>query len=295
METGKSSVRSFHLAGIVPVAAPPLEFNFPWHDSLMPIANDYLAVERAVVECAVAGCETIWIVCHKNMQPLIRHRIGEKIDDPVCIKKMMFQEERRRPIQIYYVPIHPKDQVRRDCLGWSVLYGAYVAHAISRKISKWVVPDRYYASFPYGILDHKIVREHRHKISNKNRFFFSHNDRTVLDGDHLSFTFSGDDFIKVRRAFRTATRSCYFKSMEEGLPPDERVLGKEFSLDKMFKSVIIDDNDVIVELPWFYNIDTWEGFCEYAGSKYSREVQRPDYLKYREWNPIGLDREDEEQ
>ena len=83
--------------------------------------------------------------------------------------------------------------------------------------------------------------------------------------------------------------------MEEGLPPDERVLGKEFSLDKMFKSVIIDDNDVIVELPWFYNIDTWEGFCEYAGSKYSREVQRPDYLKYREWNPIGLDREDEEQ
>ena len=41
---------SFHLAGIVPVAGQKLDFNFPWHDSCVAIAPDYLAVERAVVE-----------------------------------------------------------------------------------------------------------------------------------------------------------------------------------------------------------------------------------------------------
>ena len=62
---------SFHLAGIIPIAGQDLDFNMPWHDCLMPIAQNYLAVERAVVECAYAGCETIWVVCHDDMQPLI--------------------------------------------------------------------------------------------------------------------------------------------------------------------------------------------------------------------------------
>jgi len=37
--------KHFHLAGIVPVAGQPLEFNFPWHDCCMPIAPDFLAIE----------------------------------------------------------------------------------------------------------------------------------------------------------------------------------------------------------------------------------------------------------
>jgi len=43
-----------NLAGIVPVAGQPLDFNFPWHDSLMPIGHNYLAVEKAVFDCVVA-------------------------------------------------------------------------------------------------------------------------------------------------------------------------------------------------------------------------------------------------
>ena len=62
----------------------------------------------------------------------------------------------------------------------------------------------------------------------------------------------------------------------------------------MFKPIIIDDSDVVVEVPWFYNIDTWDGFCAYAGSEHSKEVKRPYYFKYSEWNHVGLDVEDEE-
>jgi hypothetical protein len=41
-----------HVAGIIPVAGLKSDFDLPWHPSLMPIAPNYLAVERAVAECA---------------------------------------------------------------------------------------------------------------------------------------------------------------------------------------------------------------------------------------------------
>ena len=71
-----------HLAGIIPVSGVKSDFNMPWHESLMPIAPGYLAVERAVVECAYAGCDTIWIVCGDDVEPLIRYQVGEVVQDP---------------------------------------------------------------------------------------------------------------------------------------------------------------------------------------------------------------------
>ena len=93
MNKGSQNLHSFHLAGIVPVAGQKLDFNFPWHDCLQPIGKNYLAVERAVLECAYAGCETIWIVCHDDMQPLIKHRLGEYVLDPVFLQRTRFSAE----------------------------------------------------------------------------------------------------------------------------------------------------------------------------------------------------------
>ncbi len=36
--------------GIVPIDGQPLDFTFPWHDSLIPIGHNYLAVEKAILE-----------------------------------------------------------------------------------------------------------------------------------------------------------------------------------------------------------------------------------------------------
>ena len=144
-----------------------MDFSLPLHDSCIPIAPDYLAVERAVVECAYAGCETIWIVCHDDMQPLIRHRIGEMIEDPVWLGRNMDPRpsETRKQIPIYYVPIHPKDRDRRDCLAWSALYGAQAAYWTSIQISRWLTPDKYYVSFTYVAYDPELLREHRIDIN----------------------------------------------------------------------------------------------------------------------------------
>jgi hypothetical protein len=130
---------SFHLAGIIPVSGQDLDFNMPWHDCLMPVAQNYLAVERAVVECAYAGCETIWVVCHDDMQPLIRHRLGDWVSDPVWEYRKWdrFPSQKVKDIPIFYVPISVNDRGKRDCLSWSVLYGAVSAYKISHMISKW--------------------------------------------------------------------------------------------------------------------------------------------------------------
>ena len=295
MESGKENLRSFHLAGVIPVADRPKDFKFPWHDCMMPIGKDYLAIEAAVLECAMAGCETIWVVCHMDMQSLVRHRVGDWIEDPVLLgRKDRFPSESRRQIPVHYIPIHPKDRDRRDCLGWSALYGALSAYYISKKISKWVIPDRYYISFPYGIFDFKILRKARRNISNKNNFYTSYNDKTIKDGHYLSFTFSGEDFKRFRRELREEATTCLVKGTMKKLPVEERYSARYFSLDKVFKSAIIEDTDTVVELDWFYNIGCWEDYCIFLGSEHRSLIRRPSFMKYREWNPIGYEEEEDE-
>ena len=141
----KNDTTYFHLAGIVPVAGQPLDFNQTWPDCLMPIAPDYSLLEAAVVECAYAGCDTIWIICNDDISPLIKKKLGDFVKDPVYAHR---RHERRpeqsiRYIPIYYVPVHPKDRDKRDCLAWSVLQCAVTCLKDSYFLSKWVKPDKY--------------------------------------------------------------------------------------------------------------------------------------------------------
>ncbi len=295
MEQGKNKFNSFHLAGIVPVAGQKLDFDFPWHDCMQPLAPNYLAIHHAVMQCAWAGCETIWITCHSDMQPLIRHEVGEYVYDPVWYGRSYEYRpsEVRKIIPIYYVPIHPNDRDKRDCLGWSALYGANVAYWTSRRMSRWVVPDKYYASFPYGVYDNRIVREHRKSISSKNGFFLNHHGKNVSDGLYLGFTFDADDFKRYRSQLRKNATGIRGDSLDSVLPIEERWSARNFPLDKVFKSVIIDNDTVQVEVPEYHNIDNWLGYCDYIASPLRAATKRPfkKILDYHELNPIGIDNE----
>jgi len=296
IEKGLQNINSFHLAGIVPVAGQPRDFNFPWHDCMQPIGKNYLAVERAVWECACVGSETIWIICHDDMQPLIRYRLGDYIQDPFFVdkKRSSMPEELKKPIPIYYVPIHMRDRDRRDCLGWSVLYGALTAYWLSRTISQWVVPDKYYAAFPYGVYDPEFLKAHRKKISNKKPFFVSHRGKTVKDNEYLGFTFDADDFKACRRLVRKEGTG---QSLGFGLgriPFEKRWSARFFPLDKVFSPVTMEGANTL-EIPWYYNIDSWDNFRIFLSSKECEKLDKPpeEILKYHEWNPIGVDNEKE--
>jgi len=291
MEKGSQNLHSFHLAGIVPVAGQKLDFDFPWHDCLQPIGKNYLAVERAVLECAYAGCETIWIVCHDDMQPLIKYRLGEYVLDPVFLQRTRFSAEgQKQEIPLYYVPIHPRDRDKRDCLGWSVLYGALTAYWLSKTISKWVVPDRFYAAFPHGMYDPKLIQPFRRQISSRSPFYVSWDGKSIKDNEYLGFTFDGEDFKRCRKHLRKEGTGEFFGYNTGRIPVEKRWSARYFELDKVFKYVSMESANVL-DIPWYYNIGSWDGLRTFFGSEECKTLDKPYEIGYHRLSRIGVDDE----
>jgi hypothetical protein len=249
-----------NLAGIVPVAGQPLDFNFPWHDSLMPVGHNYLAVEKAVFDCVVAGCNTVWVVCPKDMQPLIRYRLGDWVLDPIRFDKGHTFGKRPRiyEVPIYYVPMHTKDVGRRDCLAWSVITGGQYAWHVSRKIS---------------------------------RFAARCGDKWFKDGSYLPFTLLPEDFLESRRLFRKNEVKGYDVELNK-LPAAESWTGRYFTHDFVFSEVNTEDAG-ICELPWYYDVSSWEGLRTWLGGEHSLPRPKDFLMSYNEWNPLGRDLEEE--
>jgi hypothetical protein len=305
IEDGHKDVANFHLAGVIPVAGQKLDFQFPWHDSMMPVANNLLAVEHAILQAASAGCESIWVVCHREQMPLLRHRIGDWIYDPSSIQQSQFGQHRLREISIFYVPIHPKDRDRRDCLAWSVIYGSLRAFHLSKMISRWIVPDKYFVVFPYGLNDLQSIFKSRSLISSPKNFYMTYNGKTIRDGEYLPFTFDKEDFKKFRRVIREEGTGVFQNVVfdreakrlisQDRLPYEKQYSARAFTLDKVFGCATIEGNHT-APTAWHYRIDTWEKYIEYLSTYEAKNiVSRPKYFKYHEWNPLGYDKEDLEE
>ena len=277
------------------MAGQDLDFGMPWHDALMPLGKNYLAIERCVVECANAGCDTIWIVCNDDMQPLIRYRIGEMVQDPVWVLRAFSynKREHQKPIQVHYVPINSRDIKKRDCLSWSVLHGATVANKICGGISSWVRPDKYYVSWPYGYYLPTIVRKHRNLISSRKSFFLTFDDKTVRDGEYLGFTFGKEELEQLRSEVIEKSTGLWKdpNKRDEALPLEERFSYRNFHLSDVFDTLATDEVE-LVELEEYCRIDSWERYCQYI-SDHGMLVKRPSkfILNYKEWNGIGVDDE----
>jgi len=257
---------------------------------MLPIANDYTLLDAAIVECAYAGCDTIWIVCNDDTAPLLRHRIGDYIEDPsyYYFNTSVNKYDRKR-IPIFWVPQHPKDRDKRDCLSWSVIYGALSSFMISSKISKWIIPDKYYVSFPYGLINPRDLMESRKFISSKDNFYVMHNNQTVQDNLYSSFTFGKDEFVKYRRNVRKGTGRWKgsYGNMEE-LPLEERWSARFFEPKDVFTDLDIEDSNVL-STENYHNIASWEEYHKYMNSSYSREIIKPpgDLFSYKEFNGVA--------
>ena len=261
---------NLHLAGIVPIAGLKTNFDLPTPDCLIPIGKGFVAIQKAVVECAMAGCNTIWIVANDDLAPLVRKVVGEWIYDPVYYDRpVAFSSEQRKEIPIYYVPIHPKDRDRRDSYGWSILYGIYSAWRTATNISRWVAPDRYYISFPMGMHNIYDVRRYRRQIASRGRnFFLSYEGQTAKEGLPISFTMSGVDFQLCRRDVNRKTTREYLPPADgedypsRKLPLAERWSARHFELKDVLDKVDTKGAE-IVQVEWFYNISDWDTYCRF--------------------------------
>tara|TARA_Y100000593_G_scaffold12569_2_gene23152 strand:+ start:13283 stop:14185 length:903 start_codon:yes stop_codon:yes gene_type:complete len=299
LESNTENCQAFHLSGIIPVSGIETDFGVEWPDCLMPLAANYAAVERSIVECAAAGCENIWIIANDDIAPLLKYRLGDYVRDPYSIKEgayKKFPDLNWRSIPIYYVPINPKDRGKIDCYGWGILYGALSAYHICRRFSRWAIPDRYYVSFPLSVYDPMCSEKHRSDISSSRPFYFSKNGRTIADGEMLGFTFNGEDFKRFRKNLRQHSRGFSGENLLDGkypqekLPPEKRYAARNFTLDKVFQSAILKEAKV-AELPWQYDITDWEGYCEFLGSPERAQIERPSkkILSFHKLNKIGED------
>ena len=295
MEAKEAPLQNFNLVGIVPAAGQKLDFDFPWHDSLQPVGKNYLAIEKAVHDCAMIGCKTIWVVCDKEMQPLIRHRLGDYIIDPYkfFITAKFANIPRKTEIPIYYVPVHPKDAGRRNSLAWSIITGAQSSYWVARKLSKWVTPHRYFVAFPYGMFSTFHLKDYRKYAHKPTPFYVSYEGKTFKEGLFLPFTFDSEDFIQCRKKFRSKeVRGHHNDPSTPPVPTSEAYTGRFFTHDFIFEEVDIEGANVL-EVPWYYQASDWEGLKKWLASEHSLDRPKNIVLSYHEWNPIGVDNEEE--
>ena len=281
---------SFHLAGIIPVANEPLDFDMEWHDCLMPLAPNFYAIERAVLECAYAGCETIWIVADDDTTPLVRHRLGDYVQDPVWLgRKNRFPSLSRRPIPIFYVPSSKEHENKKHSISWNILHGAKTAYDISAELSKWVAPNRFYVTFCHGVYSTEVLRPIRKEISKDINFALTFGDKSFATNDLLAFTFNIEQMEEALQLYKSVDNSLLWG---EDLEDQLKYYRDNFTLDKVFGCVIIDIDEGL-ELPWHYQIDSWASYCQFLASDEKSEMKHPGELviSYREFNPVGENNE----
>ena len=272
--------KHIHMAGIIPVANYKDTFGAPYPWCLLPIDEGFSMIQKSVFECAMAGCQTIWIVANDDLAPIVKKVVGEWTYDPVYYyRKEKYYKDKRKEIPIYYVPIHPKDGDRRDSYGWSALFGMHSAWYVASRLSKWIVPDKYYISFPHSAFNIYSLRGMRSDIlHHQNNFFLSHEGETVKNNKFLPFTMFGEDFKACRRHVNSETTKTFYNTREDEkypsrkLPIEERWSARKFEIATVF-SKVNEDNCKTHELDWFWDTGNWDGYREYMASE--NFIQKP--------------------
>ena len=291
---------SLHLSGIIPIANYETDLNVSFPELLMPVADGFNLIQKSVHECAMAGCNTIWVVANDDMAPIIRKTIGDWVYDPVYYKRDMeskFYSQLRKEVPIYYVGIKPKDQDKRDSYGWSILEGIHAAYMTSLKISKWLTPEKYYISFPFGVFDIYFIRKHRKLIRDKTKnLFFKYNGQSVADNQYLPFTMTGEDFKLCRRAINKKTTRGYLPPLpdqqypSQKLPLQERWSARHFTLSDIYEPLLTMPHKSI-DLQWHYNICNWQNYIEYLSSDNLIDKPLDDLTRPRQHVTIPYDSE----
>ena len=234
MEEKKREALSKHIAGIVPVSNMETDVDLLIPTALLPLDNNFYSIQRSILECAYAGCQTIWVVCRDDIGPLIKKVLGDFVVDPQSVantKYKKYPSEHIKHIPIFYVPISYKNQNKKG-FAISVLEGITSAFVVSDKMSKWLIPHRYYVSSPYGVYDPKVASTIRRDIKSCESVFLTCAGQSVLEGLHLGFSISSRQFRHCNYLFKRLS------------PKDTFTLDKIFGVDK------------------YDSIDSWSGYLD---------------------------------
>lgn len=162
-----------------------------FHRSLRQVGEDVNLIQTSILECANVGCSSIWICCDEEFQPMIREIAGNFVKDPISVLKSNFTKfprDNQVEIPIYYYMVHPRDRTKRAGPVWDVLNTCLTVYHFSKKISRWVVPEKYYITGCFGVHDPESMMKYRKTILGDDNVMFTHKDLSFLDDEHLPFT-----------------------------------------------------------------------------------------------------------
>ena len=238
----------FNLAGIIPLAGYENEYGTIWPDYLNPIAVNYYPFHKSVMECAFAGCDTIWIVGNYDYIGIVKKLLGEHVIDPAMyecwyINKSGKKVYKRKIIPIMYIGMDLK-YLTNCTIPFSTLYGAYMVKKVSNRISKWTKPDKYFCSFINQQYNINALYDLRKQIKSNDPFFVCHNDKTVLDGQPSAFTLDNDDLFNIIKWSKIKNNS---------------------SFSDIFAKMDI-ENSYLWKPDYCFDTKTWDGFREYMAS-----------------------------
>lgn len=238
----------FNLAGIIPLAGYENEYGTIWPDYLNPIAVNYYPFHKSVMECAFAGCDTIWIVGNYDYIGIVKKLLGEHVIDPAMyecwyINKSGKKVYKRKIIPIMYIGMDLK-YLTNCTIPFSTLYGAYMVKKVSNRISKWTKPDKYFCSFINQQYNINALYDLRKQIKSNDPFFVCHNDKTVLDGQPSAFTLDNDDLFNIIKWSKIKNNS---------------------SFSDIFAKMDI-ENSYLWKPDYCFDTKTWDGLREYMAS-----------------------------
>jgi hypothetical protein len=217
----------------------------------MPIGKGYTLLDRAIAECAYAGCHTIWITVNDSWQNLIKKRIGDYVMDPKYNNRTMdrFPEDSKRRVYVYYVPELAKYRKVRYGEAWGVINSAIYATRVSFGVGYFTMPSSYYAAFPMSLYDPVIVGAHRSDIKNNKGFYLEHEGRSIKTGDQMGFSFDFKDFKRSNQSI------------------GQRKIHGRMSYKDVFHGFNFTDVDP-TSLEWYNEAHDWDGYTDYIASEH---------------------------
>jgi len=290
----ETKVQIKNLVGIIPIAGQESrDLKQPWPDCMMPIAPDFNLIEAAVVECAWAGCNSIWIVVNDDFAPIIKKRLGDFAGDPVWAYRAYEPRpnNHKKRIPIFYTSVPMKHRNKRDSTAFSVLHGSLTAFKLMSGLSNWTKPSRYYVRFPHSYFPAWQLREHRKLISGDKNFYITFNGEGVKEGNLCSFTFDKDDWLEFRRVIRKGTGYRPLGTTHlDGLmlPIEERWSARWFKPEDVF-APLNTNNANKVEIEDFFNINSWDEYCTFISHSRGLNIRKPEssILLRTSYNRVG--------
>ena len=205
----------------------------------------------------------------------------------------------RKIIPIFYVPHLPKYRDKRDSQGWGIINAAIYAETVTRTMSDLLSPNMFYAAFPLGVFNPRELLKQRKIISSSSRVFLRHDNKTIKDGERLSFTFTWEDLREVNRHISENGTGLY-KSIGKFVKGDNRAWSRRLSKEEQYSATKFNLGEVfhpmkekegnIIDLSWHYDISSWDNYKKFMGSE--KTMNKPAPLKQQEiLHPVGVDSE----